>query len=58
MTVKVPDGGKDMGSSKRDTVHQLLTEIGAMKSFHSHLNCADAEKEHDDRKNENGDMVR
>lgn len=45
MTAKIPDGGKDIGSSKRDTGHQLLTEIGAMKSFHSHLNCADAEKE-------------
>lgn len=44
-TAKVPDGGKDMGCSKRDTVHQLLIEIGAMKSFHSHLNCVDAEKE-------------
>lgn len=44
MTAKVPDGGEGIGSSKRDTVHQLLTEIGAMKSFHS-LNCADAEKE-------------
>lgn len=54
MTANVPDEWKDIGSSKRDTVHQLLTEIGVMKSFHSHLNCADAEKEQDDRKNENG----
>lgn len=45
MTAKVPDGGKDIGSSKRNTVHQLLTEIGVMKSFHSHLKCADTEKE-------------
>lgn len=54
MTANVPDEWKDIGSSKRDTVHQLLTGIGVMKSFHSHLNCTDAEKEQDDTKNENG----
>lgn len=56
MTVNVPDEWKDTGSSKRDTVHQLLTETGVMKSFQSHLNCADAEKEQDDRMKM--DMVR
>lgn len=54
MTANAPDEWKDIGSSKRDTVHQLLTETGVMKSFQSHLNCTDAEKEQDDRKNENG----